>query len=357
MKQILTFVFFVAATTSFATLRTVSNNPATVAQHSTIQAAITASSSGDSIYVHGSPNSYAAFTMTNIRLTILGPGWSPDKNQPFVATVNGCTITGTGCDNSEFHGLVFNSTLSINSNSPDGLKFIRNQFANVSISINQNSTTYSNYLFESNFFDNASIDASTGSTYENFLIQNNDFVESGCCRSGNINGFNNSVNVLVNHNLFYGGASGTRDVFSNVSRFLIISNNIFVRRNAATNNSSSSFSNNITFNAGNNTPWASNSNVDGGGNVANQDPQMVDQTAVNTGVNNPLNNFTIAAGPANDAGSDGKDMGLLYDANGSLNWSNARNSRLPRIFSMNIASPTVPAGGTLQVTIDARRSN
>src|SRR5690606_25878408 len=93
------------------------------------------------------------------------------------------------------------------------------------------------------------------------------------------------------------------------------------------------------------TPWAVNSNIDGGGNVANTSPGMVDQTTVNGASSSPLLNFTIASGPANNSGSDGKDMGLLFDTTGSLNWNNSRNSRLPRIFSMNITTPTVTPGG------------
>jgi hypothetical protein len=340
-----------------AAIHTVSNSPATIAQFNTIQAAVNAAAAGDTVYVHGSPNQYAAFTLTNKQLTIIGPGFSPDKNLGFAAIVNGCTITGAGCANSEFHGLTFNSTISINSAKPDNLRFIRNNFSALSISINQGGVTYSGYLFEGNIFDNTSADASTGSTYQNFIFQNNYFYESGCCRDGNINGFTNAVNVLLNHNLWFGPGSGSRNALSGNCRFLTITNNIFVRRNAATNNSNSVFNNNITFNAVNNTPWTSNGNVDGGGNVDNQDPQMVAQTAVNAGTNNALNDFTIAAGPANNSASDGKDMGMLYDIIGSLNWTNSRNSRLPRIFSMNVTNPTVPAGGTLSVTVDARVSN
>jgi hypothetical protein len=84
---------------------------------------------------------------------------------------------------------------------------------------------------------------------------------------------------------------------------------------------------------------------------------MVDQTQINSGNSNALLNFTIASGPANNTASDGKDMGLLFDPTGSLNWTNSRNSRLPRIFSMNITTPTVTPGGNLSVTVDARRSN
>ena len=50
-----------------------------------------------------------------------------------------------------------------------------------------------------------------------------------------------------------------------------------------------------------------------------------------------------------------RDMGLLYDPTGSLNWTISRNSRLPFIFSMNIVNPTIPQGGTLNVQVEARK--
>ena len=357
MKHLFSFFFCVTVFYANATVRTVSNTPSTLAQFNTVQAAVDAASNGDTIYVHGSPNVYGSFTMTNKQLTIIGPGWSPNKQLALTATIQGCIITGTGCANSEFQGLVFTSTVNIASNQPDNLRFIRNYFFQLSISINQGGVTYSGYLFEGNIFDNSSADATTSSTYQNFLFQNNYFYESGCCRDGNIGGFFNSINVLFNHNLWFGPGSGTRNAFTASCRFLTITNNIFVRRHASSNNSQSTFNNNITFNAGDNTPWLSNSNLNSGGNVSNQDPQMVDQASVNAGSNNALNDFTIAAGPANNSASDGKDMGLLYDAVGSLNWANSRASRLPFIFSMNITNPTIAAGGTLNVQVEARKNN
>ena len=89
---------------------------------------------------------------------------------------------------------------------------------------------------------------------------------------------------------------------------------------------------------------------------------MFDQASVNTGVNNPLLDFTIAAGPANNSGTTGTggvptDMGLLYYATGSLNWTSSRTSFLPYIYSMTINNPTIPAGGTLNVTVEARKDN
>ncbi len=340
-----------------ATIRTVSNLPSTLAQFNTIQAAVDASISGDTVYVHGSPVAYTAFTITNKQLVIIGPGWSPNKNLPFTAVVPGLTITGAASSNTELQGLVINSTVSINSNHPDNLRFIRNQFQTLTILIGQGSTTYIGYLFEGNFFDNAQVAGTSSTTYQNFLFQNNDFYESGIAVNANIASFTNSLNVLFNHNLWYGPAAASRDCFSSNCQFLLLTNNIFVRRNAATSNSTSTFNNNITFNAVNNTPWASNGNTDAGGNVANLDPQMVAQASVNAGTNNPLLDFTIAAGPANNSGSDGKDMGLLYDVIGSLNWTTSRSSRLPFIFSMNITNPTIPVNGTLNVVVEARKNN
>ncbi|MDP4261182.1 MAG: hypothetical protein Q8941_01510 [Bacteroidota bacterium] len=356
---LLSACLLLAASYSRAVIRTVSNSPSTLAQFNTIQAAINASNSGDTIYVHGSPNAYTNFTLTNKHLVILGPGWSPNKNLPFTASVPGFTITGASCANTEIQGMVFTSTIISNASHPDTLRFIRNYFQGLNIFVNEGGVTYNGYLFEGNVFDNSEVNGTGSTTYQNFLFQNNYFYETGCCVASSIGSFTNSVNVLFNHNLWFGPGASTRDCFTSNCRFLTITNNIFVRRDAANSNSFSTFNNNITFNCGSNgdTAWIRNSNVNGGGNIAAQNPQMVDQAAVNAGTNNALNDFTIAAGPANNSGSDGKDIGLLFDATGSLNWTNSRGSRLPFVFSMNIINPTIPVSGSLNVQVEARKNN
>ncbi len=358
MKQFFSFILMLMALTLQATVHTVSNSPTTLAQFNNIQTAVTAAATGDTIYVHGSPNAYFAFTQTNKQLTIIGPGFSPDKNFPFAALIPGMTITGATCANSEYQGLTFTSTIAINTSKPDNLRFIRNNFSNLSLQILAGGVTYSGYLFEGNVFDNSSVDGSGGTTYQNFLFQNNEFYESGA-RDGNLSGFNNCINVLFDHNVWFGPSTGTRNVTNNSqNRFMTFSNNIFVRRSFNTGRVlNSTFNNNITFNAGVNNPWVNDGNVNGVGNVENQDPQMANQTAVNAGTASSISDFSIAAGPANNSGSDGKDMGFLFDAVGSLNWANSRNSRLPRIFSMNVITPTVPAGGNVTINVDARISN
>ena len=127
--------------------------------------------------------------------------------------------------------------------------------------------------------------------------------------------------------------------------------------NAADQLSGAGFVNNLTYLTGNDAPWTANGNVDNGGNLAGQDPQMAAQNEVNGGVNDPLLNFSIAAGPANNSATDGKDRGLLFDSNSNLNWTVSRVSRLPYIYNLQIATPTVTPGGSVSITVEARASN
>ncbi len=375
MKKLTTTLVLLALVNwcAFATVRTVSNTPATLGQFSSIQAAIDVSADSDTVYVYGSPNTYAGFTIQDKKITVIGPGWAPDKNLPLLATVDGATIrnspAGGSPDGSEVQGLVFSNTVRLSANNISGdfgvnnLRIIRCQF-NSGVNYDLAAT---GHLFEGNIFYNTINFASTP-TYQNFLFQNNMFFFSVCCITNMIVNLNNTVNVRFDHNLFYSsnnGGGGTVSVFGGSNRFLTLTNNIFNQANAGISVSFSSFNNNITNNitlnvanaTSNATPWAVNSNVDGGGNIANTSPGMFDQTSINGNNGSPLLNFTIAGGAANNSGSDVKDLGLLFDATGSLNWTNSRNSRLPRIFSMNITTPTVTPGGNLSVTVDARKSN
>src|SRR5215211_3890231 len=125
MKQFFLFLSLSAGVTIHATVRTVSNQPGLVAQYTTIQAAVNASANGDTVYVQGSNIQYAGFTITDKRLTVIGPGWSPMQNfMPFPASVNDMTISGSGSSNTEIQGLHFITSVSLTSfNHADNLHF------------------------------------------------------------------------------------------------------------------------------------------------------------------------------------------------------------------------------------------
>ena len=358
MKQFFLFLLTCLCVNVFATVRTVSNNPSTIAQFSTIQAAIDVSVNGDTVYVQGSPTQYAGFTIQDKRLTIIGPGWYPLQSfQPFKATIgSNVDIKGVASRKTELQGLDFFSSVSILNTAPDSLRFIRNQFEGA-IYLGFTTVAYNGWLFEGNWFDKSFMSLGAQVALTNFLFQNN--ICYAISTNGNFTGFLNVQHVYFDHNLWYGpSGTATAPCFGGVSKGINFSNNIFVHRNAATNNTNSIFNNNITYGAGTNNPWdVSFSNSDDGGNIADQDPQMTNQSLVNSGFDLPVMNLTIAAGPANNTGSDGKDMGLLYDATGSLNWSNSSMSRIPTVIAMTISNPTITAGGTLNVQVDARRNN
>ncbi|MBX2964166.1 MAG: hypothetical protein KF687_16765 [Cyclobacteriaceae bacterium] len=371
MKTIFTLAISLCMLTyAWATVRTVSNAP-NVAQFTTIQLAIDASADGDTVYVYGSPNPYAGFTILDKKITIIGPGWAPDKNLPLQATVNtGVTIRNSVAvgspDGSELHGLIFTSTVDL-SRSQIGSDIPVNDIHIRRCQFNNNITWgygAAGNLFEGCFFNSNTFTFTSFLTYENFLFQNNLFYMNNTFKFFNLV---NAVNIRFDHNLFYSdnnGGGGVYPFFSNC-RFFTLTNNIFNQVNVGQGLSFSTFNNNLTNNlllsgtnaVSNATPWAVNDNVDGGGNVANQNPGMADQTLVNAGTPVPTANFTIASGPANNSGSDGKDMGLLFDTTGSLNWNNSRSARIPRIYSFNVTSPTVAPGANLSITVDARKSN
>ena len=78
MKRIIANLCFLLFALSLnATIRTVSNSPATLAQYNSIQAAIDASNSGDTVYIHGSGTGYAGATIQDKSIALIGPGWSP----------------------------------------------------------------------------------------------------------------------------------------------------------------------------------------------------------------------------------------------------------------------------------------
>lgn len=336
-----------------AVIRTVSNNPANVAQFNTIQAAIDASAAGDTVYVHGSPTVYANFNV-NKRLVIMGPGWTPNKQIPLRATVQSIMFQ-TGSDNSELHGMDVANNIDC-AGGVNNLRFFRN-YIGVTLNVNNSNVTYTGYVFQGNYIDGG-ISGGFGSQYNNFLIENNVFRRNDWSFSA----IQFANNFLVNHNLFFNSSpSGTAPVFINGCRQITLTNNIFVRRSAGTQLSLAVFNNNLTYapgatDAATIAPWTINNNQDGGSNIVNQNPQMANQAAVDAGTA-VVGDYTIASGFANNAGTDLKDLGLLFDETGPLNWNNSRTSRLPLISSLNVKTPTVPAGGNLTIEVQARRNN
>lgn len=367
MKKIITNLCFLLFALSLnATIRTVSNSPTTLAQYNSIQAAVDASANGDTVYIHASGVGYSGASINNKKIALIGPGWAPDTDPGSIATVYGVISLNGTCNNSLIQGIYFagnNQNLNngggglIFSNDLTGISILRNAFSGGShVYVPCDTYTFTNLLIEGNYFKGTTVGVRHNCgccnpnrpIWTDVLVINNVFVESAGLAL-----MNNSTNVHIDHNLFYGSPSYPFEE----ARYFLITNNIFIQKNfTVLTFDYCTFNNNLTFNSygGNNTPWLMGNNT-GSNNISNTDPQMVDQISINNGVSNPLLNFTISAGPANDAGTDGKDLGLLFDLTGYLNWSNSRNPKLPVVNSLLINSTANP-GGNLEIHLNASQA-
>lgn len=370
-----------------ATVWTVCNNPSNVAQFNEIDAAITSPlvNAGDTLLVQGSPTMYANFDVDK-KLTIIGPGLSQDRNgvaaNALTAKVQQVKLL-IGCDGTELQGLDFqvgNSLILDVNNNISNIKILRNHIP-TSIEIGYFApafVAYTNFVIESNWFDNGEIICNPYCSYSNFLIQNNVFFKSY------IKYFTNSVNIIINHNLFYaGGNAGTYTPFLTTNSYsqclyynfynenLTIQNNVFYNANLLATYVNScgtqyslshcTFINNLLYRSTTAVPWAVNNNTNGGGNINNSSisPKLVAEANVLNGESNPLLDFSITntSSPAFGTASDSKNMGLLFDPIGSLNWKNCRNSRIPYIYNFNITNPNVGPSKQIKINLEARRSN
>lgn len=358
--QSLFFCFLAMAAN--ATIRTVSNNPATIAQFGTIQAAINASSSGDTVYVHGSTELYTAFNINNKALVIVGPGFNPNKELPYSAVIVGETVIGpTGTAGTEIQGMYFersNSSQLYVQN--DSIRFVRNMFS-CAISYSGNNvfigTTCNNVLWEGNCFLVSSFTMNGNFMYSNWLFQNNLFYPPGIVE-GLFRNLGKTSNFLFNHNLIYSCAGQLYKIVfdANNSGGFVFTNNILIRMNLTSNMGPTSYSNNITFECNNNEPWLLGGNANGGGNIANTSPQLVSQTQVNA-CDFIFSDLSVLAGPAKGAGSDSRDMGLMFDPTGRFNWDKSGRSILPAVIKMSLPNPVIQQGGSLEVNLKAVKAN
>lgn len=79
MKYMICVLLTLLSFSLFAVIRTVDNNNPSAGQYTTIQAAVTAASNDDIIYVYPSNIAYAGFSVSK-RLKIYGAGWAPNTN-------------------------------------------------------------------------------------------------------------------------------------------------------------------------------------------------------------------------------------------------------------------------------------
>jgi hypothetical protein len=301
-----------------------------------VQAAITAASAGDSIYISGSNTNYGSFSV-NKRLSIFGTGYNPIKQVPLVSTVttiNFDTITSvSGASGTSIYGL---NTSNISDNyGARNITLERNYFIS-SISPNANGANWviKNNMILSTVYINIS----------NVLIENNLF-------SGGYISTSNQPTVVVNHNVFmYTIGSGFYCTY--YVTFATFTNNIFWGASPlGTGVGNCVFNNNLTFQTpADAIPGGSNS---GTGNLVAVNPNFVN--APTPAINYSYDYNVTGASAAHNAGTDGTDLGIYGGVAAMPDLTGM--PAIPQMIQMNINNPVIGPAGTLNVTFKAKKNN
>jgi hypothetical protein len=364
MKPIILFLFALSTASSFATIRTVSNNPDRPAQFADVNSAIAAAVVDDTIYVHGSQFTYADFTISK-RLVVIGAGYNSNNQFNLPSRVSTIFVTrDTGLQNasgSVITGFLVTSHIQ-NSGvpGPTDITIFRNQVnSNIFIYNPSNGGNYGTGWVIFNNLIGSIAGGSGGSTSpspSNITIQNNII-------TGSILGFSVS-SVLIDHNLFLSAGS-----FSNLY-YSTITNNIFIRTTGDI------MSSNVNFNTFNNNlsnlttigPTAPTNSFTSGSNTASGnfvavDPLFINVTNLNT-YSTTANYRLSATSTVRNAGTDSADLGIYGGArifpSGGAAGSGFDTSALPpipQVTEVNILNATLQPGTPLNVNVKAKINN
>lgn len=331
---------------------TVSNNPLSPGQYTTVAAAIAAAAAGDTIYISGSSTNYGNFSFDK-ELHIVGNGNAVPTQSGLPTSVGIVTLqngTLTNASGSTISGL-FAANISILN--VDNVSIFRNQCSNAYATGNSSDSVKNIHFYNNIFYTLA------GNQYSNnILIENNIFSSSHTATGnshGGITGFR--FGTAIRNNLFKNSLIGNM-------QYAVVANNIFIGHNT----NFGFFGNFLEFNTINNNfitrvgggmTWIGGTNNGGTFNIFNADPVFV--SAVISDVFSYSQNYRLqASSPGKYYGTDGTDVGIY---GGNKPWPDgvapgnilAPLPGIPQIISVDIANPVVPAGTSLQVSLKAWR--
>lgn len=366
MKNLLIFLVTVVVTMSaaFAAIRTVDNTPGSAAQYSSIQSAINAANSGDTILVYGSANGYGDVYIDKKVILIGTAGVDPEVNNENWATVSTVYFSQSNTPNGTvISGFRITGYLTNNNQHVNDVGIYNNFFHNGSYGVYFYYASASNWVIEGNVFQ-SNVQYSFVENYSNTASTNNILIKNNYFETLNyyyyIIQYTNSAFTFRNNVFIFRGSSGYH-LFSSCNNTLL-ENNIFWFTDSTYTDVTGQqcancvFNNNIIYNSGGGTMTDIHligNGVSGNNNIMNQDPQFVNFVLAN--------NYTIGedyrlgnTSPGKNAGTDGSDIGL-YGAN--YNWENRKYPKaFPHQAIFNVINSSVPQGTPVNVQLKARKA-
>jgi hypothetical protein len=347
MQKILTLgLMMLIYISSFSTVLTVSQSVNLPAQYTTIPAAISAATDGDTIYIHASAQWYTPWVTLNKRLVLIGPGYHPRTTSGQTVTIQNFELNATAAGSSLI-GLSFANTLQAVSVSGSTILNLTLKDCYFGGTVNV-AYGFTSFIVENCIFANGALSFNPqGDAYRSgLMIRNNIFSTFAITGASSID--HAGDNAIIDHNLFIGNNGNVR-AFGNIFN-CTVSNNIFYYRTIDTTGSYAAtgcvFLNNITWQCSNNTlPPPGNS---GSGNI-NSDPQFVNFPLAATLFSYTYNYHTLTSGPGENAATDGTDIGLY---GGTVKFAiTGEPEELSVMRLLDIYNTTVPQNGTLDIRI------
>jgi hypothetical protein len=349
-KTYLLLALFVAmASGALAGIKTVSNNPSSPGQYTSLQTAIDAASLGDTLMIAGSTTSYGAVTIAK-PLVLVGAGYNnPYGNNTLLTSIDLTrTSSSLGASGTKIMGIYFTSAVYFygsysggngSTQVIDNVLIERCRFVNAWVYFYNNS--YHNDTIRNCLLSGNSLYFTSGAGFTNVIIHNNIF------DNPQISSYsaNNLSTVCFRNNLLINKSTA---VFANVNS-MIIENNIFYGCEP-TGCTNAAFTKNITYLCAA-VPGAGNI---GSGNIA-ANPLFVTYPPSGGAFSYSYDFHLQAGSPGKNAGTDLTDIGIY---GGMLPYNVGANPHFPQMMELTLPSgSSVPAGGTLNVHFKARKQN
>lgn len=319
-----------------AAVRTVNNNNPSPGQYTTLQAAIDAAASGDTIYVSGTFFNYGSVNV-NKTLTIIGTGHNPQKQMTLTSQMDWIYFNNAAAKKSRIIGMNLYGIYPT-ANNVDSIYIER---CKIRYRVQLSAVSGLDYWFiDGNYFENndGTSNVYLGNNTFNWIVFRNN-VFNGPLQEMN---YNANGNIYVMNNLFlYSGSC-----FLGSNYYLFMYNNIFYRASPSPSTVGCTWQNNLSFQCANNTFPAGVSNT---GNQPNVDPKFVSFPLAGAYFSYTHNYDLQPTSPALNAGNDGKDIGLT---GGDVYFDKYGIPSIPQIREFNITSNNnIAPGGSLQIKI------
>ncbi|MCX6277952.1 MAG: hypothetical protein NT004_07630 [Bacteroidetes bacterium] len=354
-KTFLLLALFVAMTYgAFAVVITVSNNPNSPGQYTSLQTAIDAAGiTGDTLMVAGSTTNYGSITISK-KIVLVGAGYNnPYGSNSSVTSINlNRSNAYVGASGTKIMGFVVTGTITLEPSAGGGTPIMndvlieRCWLESVNFSAWYNSNSLSNDTVR-NCVINGTITLQVGPS--NYSAQlNNIHIHNNIFNGAYFNSSGYSLStVFVRNNIFINRANNP--VFNSVTN-MVIENNIFYGA-FPTVGSGCAFTKNIGYLCPD-MPGAGNI---GAGNMNNTNPQFVNFPLLGGAFSWSYNFHLQAGSPGIGAGTDGTDIGIY---GGMLPFEVGANPHFPQMMTLTLpAGSSVPAGGTLNVHFTAKKQN